>query len=376
MLYWSIFMIVTCYAHLIPMARISKNQWHHVLLRFPWEGGLFLMQMLIKAGYRGDALWQLNRVQISLQVLFLLYVLTASGGKVSLDILSQRPQGEAWSNMRWPNEQPTNSDMQFWNHAIISICLTKSSTTSVGEYICNSHWVQRWFWNKTDSSIHHVRPDGMTEDIFVAGQKPSWFLYSHSQTCQKHNAICSVQPTLEGDHWRLLSTATITPQDPTLCIFVNVFKSWGNTWLWEHMTVHGGAKWLEHAISEGLLVAVTDGSYIHELFPNLCSAAFVLECSKGRSRVYGLFLEALLVANAYRGELLGLMAIHLILLSINTISPQLSGSVEVIRLPRCTKESNIPPIVSNPLEVPPLWHTQNNFSALPCINIHYVLLPC
>ncbi len=46
--------------------------------------------------------------------------------------------------------------------------------------------------------------------------------------------------------------------------------------------------------------------------------------------MYGLFLEALLVANAYRGELLGLMAIHLILLSINKICPQLLGSVEVV----------------------------------------------
>jgi hypothetical protein len=96
------------------------------------------------------------------------------------------------------------------------------------------------------------------------------------------------------------------------------------------MTIHGGVKWLKHAISEGLLVAVTDGSYIRELFPNLCSAAFVLECSKGHGRVYGLFLEALLVANAYRGELLGLMAIHLILLSVNTISPQLLGSIKVM----------------------------------------------
>ncbi len=43
-----------------------------------------------------------------------------------------------------------------------------------------------------------------------------------------------------------------------------------------------------------------------------------------------MFLEALLVANAYRGDLLGLMAIHLILLSVNTICPQLSGSIKVV----------------------------------------------
>jgi len=103
-----------------------------------------------------------------------------------------------------------------------------------------------------------------------------------------------------------------------------------NTWLWEHMTVHRGVKWLEHAIAEGMLVVVTDGSYIRELYPNHCSRAFVMECSSGRGGVCGSFLKTLLVANPYQGELLGLMAIHLILLSINKICPQLSGSVEIV----------------------------------------------
>jgi len=44
----------------------------------------------------------------------------------------------------------------------------------------------------------------------------------------------------------------------------------------------------------------------------------------------GSFSEALLVANAYRGELLGLLAIHLILLSVNKQHRDLSGSVEVV----------------------------------------------
>ena len=96
------------------------------------------------------------------------------------------------------------------------------------------------------------------------------------------------------------------------------------------MTVHGVVKWLEHAIVEGTFVAVTDGLFIRELYPNLCSTAFVLECSSRRGQVCGSFLETLLVANAYQGELLGLMAAHLILLSMNKIHPQLSGSVEIV----------------------------------------------
>ncbi len=77
-------------------------------------------------------------------------------------------------------------------------------------------------------------------------------------------------------------------------------------------------------------MAVTDRSYIREIYPNLCSAAFVMECSKGRGRIVGSISEVLSVANAYRGELLGLLAIHLILLSVNKQHMNLSGNVEVV----------------------------------------------
>jgi hypothetical protein len=96
------------------------------------------------------------------------------------------------------------------------------------------------------------------------------------------------------------------------------------------MTVAGGITWIHKSIAQGTLVAVTDGSYIQELFPNLCLAAFVLECSHGCGRIFGSFSESLRVANAYRGELLGLMAIHLILLSVNKIHQNLGGSVEIV----------------------------------------------
>jgi hypothetical protein len=91
--------------------------------------------------------------------------------------------------------------------------------------------------------------------------------------------------------------------------------------------VTGGVTWISESITQGSLVVVMDGSYIWELFPNLCLAAFVLECNAGR---IGSYSESLHVANAYRGKLLGLMAIHLILLSLNEIHRNLSGSVEIV----------------------------------------------
>ena len=73
-----------------------------------------------------------------------------------------------------------------------------------------------------------------------------------------------------------------------------------------------------------------DGSYIRQLHPNLCLAAFVLECAKKCRKIIGSFSESTLAANVYRVELLGLMAIHLLLVSVNRVHNTLVGSVEVV----------------------------------------------
>ena len=71
---------------------------------------------------------------------------------------------------------------------------------------------------------------------------------------------------------------------------------------------------MEAAINGCSLISVTDGSYVRELYPDLCSVAFIIECTKGRGRIVivGSFAEHTETANAYRGKLLGLMAVHLI----------------------------------------------------------------
>jgi hypothetical protein len=129
--------------------KISLFEIHAVFadfpLQFPREGNQFIMQVLIRAGYTGEALQRLNRVRISLQVLFLSDVLTASGGQVSVDILSRWTKSKAWSTMRWPMEQPTNLDMRLLNIAMKSICQSRSGTPKVGKYTSDLHRVWRWF---------------------------------------------------------------------------------------------------------------------------------------------------------------------------------------------------------------------------------------
>ncbi len=92
------------------------------LRKFPREGDQFIMQVLLCAGYGMEELRRLNRVRVSMQLLFMSDVLTASGNKISLEVLSCCPCREAWSRMQWPNEQPTTSDIELWKNAMRSIC--------------------------------------------------------------------------------------------------------------------------------------------------------------------------------------------------------------------------------------------------------------
>jgi hypothetical protein len=206
-------------------------------------------------------------------------ILTASGSKIDAEAVSRPANGERRLTLCWPNEQPTHSDLQLWKTALQMICPSKSTATTVGRFVAAPHKIWRWAWNEEDSTLHRLRDDSPMEEVFISRRKPNRFHYSHTQQRREHTMICLVEPTLDGEYFCLTSVAPIANPTPIPLTFKEVLMTWGNTWLWEHMSITGGDTWVEESIADGTLVAVTDGLYIRELFPNVCSAAFVLECS-------------------------------------------------------------------------------------------------
>ena len=104
--------------------------------------------------------------------------------------------------------------------------------------------------------------------------------------------------------------------------------------MWEGLKLSGedgddtGA-WLSTPIRNNTLVAVTNDSYMKELYLNMNFCVFIFECTAGGGRLTSAFSDQTMAACSYRGELLGLLAIHLILLSINKVNPNLLGSVHI-----------------------------------------------
>ena len=216
----------------------------------------------------------------------------------------------------------------------MALCPSWNTQTRLGLFIAPTHRIWDWRWDEGSGCLCRSSKDGETEEVFRVEKKPNRFYYSEMRPTTGQGIICSVEPTHAGQvrgGWRLTSSLAqeVTPA-PAPWTFMDVLQSWGNTWLWENISMAGGYNWLHEAITDSSLLAVTDDSYIRKLYPNLSSAAFVLECKKGQGRLIRSFSESLWVTNTYRGELLGLMAVHLILLSADKIHGSLVGSVEVV----------------------------------------------
>jgi hypothetical protein len=108
--------------------------------------------------------------------------------------------------------------------------------------------------------------------------------------------------TVEDGRQGMMKVCSVTPLPirpiaPTN--FLDVLRGWGQTWIWDELKVTGGTNWITQKINKNCLLAVTNGSYIKEHYPKLCSVAFIVECTKGQGRLVGALAEASAAANAY-----------------------------------------------------------------------------
>ena len=96
------------------------------------------------------------------------------------------------------------------------------------------------------------------------------------QTIEDIGKVCTVHEVAQGRKFIVLAANPPRPKDMSAAI-LEVLEEWRSIWTWSSLQLIGDNHWLEEAIEAGTCVAVTDGSYICEVFSDVCSAAFILE---------------------------------------------------------------------------------------------------
>jgi hypothetical protein len=260
------------------------------------------MLVFMERGHGREALIRLNWVRVHLQLIFLSNILSALGLRIDPTILRHQAMGEFHSSMRWPKEKPTNLDFLLWQETVEDICLSWLPVHSVGKYVEETHQIHPWRWCQESNTLLHTAQGSDTMDVYSNTiRKSNRYMKTASRPRQEMGKICSVEEIQPGI-FRVTSTARrALPATPPTS-FLDILREWGCAWLWEHMLIEGGTEWGANAIQDRLLVAVTDGSYIQQLYPHLCSAAFVLKCANGRGRIIGSFSESSATANATEGS--------------------------------------------------------------------------
>ncbi len=58
------------------------------------------------------------------------------------------------------------------------------------------------------------------------------------------------------------------PKEMSTCM-LDVLVEWGSTWIWDNLRLVGDDNCIEECFEAGTFLAVTDGSYIEKLYPEL-----------------------------------------------------------------------------------------------------------
>ncbi len=314
----------------------------------PRERDLWLMQELYRLNYNSEELLRLNRVRLHQQVLYLSDVVDASGRAIDQKYLRPRPRLESWSSLVFPLEYPTPRDFRLWRKAIPQI-RALGRRLYLGKYVRPGHKIWEWRYDLERSTLYHCH--GELVDIYEPSQFPGARTqanhYSRTRIDQAtipQGGSSTVKEAGLGVY-KIVSYTDMPPLITRPDTFLEVLREWGYMWMWEDMRLTGNNNWLEDAIRDNSLIAVTDGSYMRDKFPTMNSCAFILECTKGQGQLTGTFSDQTIAACSYRGELIGLLAIHLLLLSISKVSPDLPGSVHIYLdcLGALNKVKNLPP---------------------------------
>ena len=174
-----------------------------------------------------------------------------------------------------------DSDFDLWPEAVEDISPTRLRVHSVAEFVADTHCISPWRWCPESNTLLHTGADSTMTEVYSNTTRKANRLTQTALIPQQEDGDYYSVEEIQPRAYCVMSTAQRALPAPVAESFLDVLREWGCTWMWEHLSLKGGSNWLPAAIQDNSMVAVADGSYIRQMYPDLCAAAFVLECKKG-----------------------------------------------------------------------------------------------
>ena len=285
---------------------------------FPRHGDTLLIQIFQRAGVRMSDLQSLNRCRIVWHLLFLSDLVAANGRQIESKFLSAPTElYPVQSELSFAEERPTPADWAvwaaFWGRFTFDGMYLESP---LGDWVEPTHRRWDWAYDAANDIIEHKTAEGV-DYYFPIGQQRtrSERVYSltssHSDGRRLGTTTCSVI-RLDDNSVQFYSAGPPLANKPSKPDdFLSFLKDWGGEWMWSNVyNERGDLQWLVDAMLNGTVIWVTDGSYIREIAPLISGAGWLVYCTTAKCKLHGSFFERSAKAGSYRGELLGLLAIH------------------------------------------------------------------
>ena len=287
------------------------------MLQLPHENDRLVSELFQDSGLGETAIASLNCCRICLEVIFLSDMVTANGKCVEEYLLLPQPQSQGRSRFTFPKEKPTVEDWKqwhsFWNaHTGSGFSLP----IPLGKWLNHSHRCWEWYYDEGNDVVQRVEGSSIS------------FYHPSSPTPRTRSSQIYIKLRTETNAVPLSLPVSVTvPSDtaicklesgPPLCVPISCPQDfWSYLWLlggdcmWEHIEHEDqDISWLVKATRCGSAVMVTDGSFDRKRAPLISGAGWEITCRKARTFLKGSFFEISTSASAYRGGLLGLVALH------------------------------------------------------------------
>jgi hypothetical protein len=233
-----------------------------------------------------NELSRINRVRLHQQVLYVSNVLEANRKTINKRYLVPRSLDDNWSHLIFPNKKPPQRDFALWREVVQSLAPRGQIQHRIGNFTSRGHKIWPWRYEVDQNVLLYLGGEMMDVYSLAIGpeynRRPNcWMISSQDVPAEDIGEICSIQEARNQGVVNITShspqcTPKIPPRD-----FWAVIEEWGELWIWENLKVVRDPGWLEASIAKSSCFAVTNGSYMKQMYPNISSAAFIFECSRG-----------------------------------------------------------------------------------------------